>query len=127
MPTVGVLTNSGKALIASRLNGAGTSPTHVGWGTGPGPAEAADAGLDTPAPEARVQGTTSIVTTDVADDTYQVDATITATGTRTITEVGVFTAATAGSIFTKVSFDGIPVEADDTIRFVLGYQTTNPA
>lgn len=127
MATVGVLTNSGKALIASRLNGAGSAPTYIGWGTGPGPAEASDSELDTEAPEARVSGTATIETTDVMDDTYQVDGTITATGTRTITEVALFDAPTGGNIFTKVSFDGIPVEADDTIRFVLGYQTTNPS
>jgi hypothetical protein len=123
----GILTNAGKALLAQRLNGAGTRPDYVGWGSGTTAPAATQTALTTAATEARVQGTTSLVTTDVAGDTYEVDATLTANGTKTISEVGVFTAATAGTMFSRVVFDGIPVEADDTIRFVIGYRTSNPA
>lgn len=126
MPTVGVLTNAGKTKIAQRLKGIGTEPSWIGWGTGSGTAGVTQTTLFTEASEARVNGTTSVVTTGTTNDTYQVDGTITANGSKNITNVGNFDASTGGSMMMKISFDPIPVENQDTIRFIIGYQTVNP-
>jgi hypothetical protein len=97
-----VVTRKGKEIIATRMRGApasSTEPLNVGWGTGGlagGPFTAAnpDVGFFSESAEARVAGTSSLVTTTVTNDTYQVVGTITATGTRTITEVGLSDSAT---------------------------------
>jgi len=55
-------------------------------------AEITDTGL------ARVAGTVSRVTTTVTNDTYRVTTTWTASGSKTIEEVGVFNASSAGTM-----------------------------
>lgn len=113
-----VLTNTGIARIIAALFGdSHTAPVHVGWGTGAGTAAAADTTLFTEASEARTSGTKSKVTTTVADDTYQVTGSITAGGTKTITNAGLFDAATAGNLYIKGDFTGIALTAGDQIAF----------
>lgn len=119
-----VVTDSGKAINQHRLKGdAGWSePNYIGWGTGAGTASASDTALFTEASESRVQGTSSIETIAVTDDTYQVEGTLAADGSKTITNVGTFDAATSGRIHMKVDFTGVPLNENDTIRFILQYQ-----
>lgn len=72
----------------------GSSPTQAEpkilcWGLDPADAYTAantDVALFTEAPEARVTGTSSQVTTTTTNDTYQVTGTMTASATRAITE-----------------------------------------
>lgn len=91
-----LVVNTGLANATAAWNGYASRPLHVGWGTGSGQtATATD--LATPANESRVPGTSSQQTTNTADDTYQITGTIVATGSRAITEVGVFDAAGAGN------------------------------
>lgn len=68
------------------------------WGVGTGQA-VTDTALDTVAgtTEARTSGTPSAVTTTTTGDTLRVVGTITALGTRAITEVGLFDAVGSGS------------------------------
>ena len=92
--------NTGKAVLSGRM--IGTTPTQaephfLGWGTGATAGSATSTDLSTPASEARVSGTSTQVTTTVTNDTHQVLGTITATGAKTITNVGVFDAAGSGS------------------------------
>jgi hypothetical protein len=100
----------GKAVIAGRM--IGTTPTQIephwiDWGTGATAGSAASTGVSTPGGEARTVGTSSMVTTTVTNDTHQVVGTMVATGAKTITNVGLFDALTAGTLY--AIFDGISV------------------
>lgn len=90
-----VVTAKGREVIVGRMQG-GTptqvEPNIVGWGTGgvaggPFTAAVTDVAPFSEASEARVTGTSSTVTTTTTNDTYQVVATITAGGNKTIAEV----------------------------------------
>lgn len=87
-----VVTSKGREVIAGRMRGATPTqaePLNVGWGTNPNTLTAAvgDISPYAEASEARVAGTSSIVTTSTTNDTYQVVGTITAAGVKTIAEV----------------------------------------
>jgi hypothetical protein len=85
-----VVSARGREIITARMRGApaaGTEPLNVGWGTGVFTAAVSDVGPFIEASEARVAGTSSQVTTTTTNDTYQVVATITAAGGKTISEV----------------------------------------
>jgi hypothetical protein len=85
-----VVVSKGREIISARMRGApaaGTEPLNIGWGTGAFTAAVSDVGPFAEASEARVAGTSSQVTTTTTNDTYQVVGTITAAGTKTITEV----------------------------------------
>jgi hypothetical protein len=58
-------------------------------------AEITDSGLQ------RVEGTVTIITTTVTNDTKQITYTFTATGTKAIEEVGIFSAASAGTMLSR--------------------------
>jgi hypothetical protein len=114
-----VLTNIGKALAATRMKGGSAEPVHLGWGTGPGVADVSDNALFTEAPEARVAGVSSLQTTNVPNDTYQVTATLTATAPRTITNAGLFDAPVGGSLFVHGDFPGVTLQPGDQIQFTV--------
>lgn len=118
MAQVDKSTNAGSAIIANRIKGAGTEPNYAHWGTGVGAAVVTDTALGTARAEARVAGTSSIVTTTVTNDTYQNVATITCASTSAaITEYGQFDASTAGNMLIRSSFDAINVNVGDSIQF----------
>lgn len=113
-----VFANSGKAIVTNRLKGAGTEPLYTAWGTGAGTASAADTTLFAEASEARVAGTSTQQTTTVTNDTYQVVGTMTVAGAgKTITNVGLFDAVTAGNLFVKSDFTGIALNIGESIQF----------
>lgn len=125
MATTVVLTNAGRAILTNRIIGAGTTPSYVGWGTGAGTAAAADTALvteDVTGGYARINGTTSRVTTSQTNDTYQVVATITALASLTITEAGVFDAVAAGNMLIHGTFTGIALSTSDSITFTVKLQ-----
>jgi hypothetical protein len=120
-----VVTNAGKTIKMNRLKGTGTEPAYVGWGTGAGTAAIADTTLFTEAAEARVAGTTSIVTTTTTNDTYQNIATITCAGSgKTITNAGNFDASTSGNLHVKGDFTGLALNVGDSIQFTIKDQHT---
>ena len=121
MPTV--ITDGGKKVIIDALNG--VAPSHVGWGTGEGTTSEEDTSLFTEASEDRVDGTNSVITTSVTDDTYQVVAEMIADGTKTVTNAGLFTASTEGDLVFKTDFDGVPLEENDKIEFTFKIQQTS--
>jgi hypothetical protein len=94
-----LLTSNGRDILLDRFRNLGgttyaNEPKVVGWGLGgaaggPFTAAASDVAMFQEAPEARVSGTSSIVTTTTTNDTYQVTGTITCTqgGGETITEM----------------------------------------
>lgn len=113
-----VFTNAGKAIVSNRIKGSGTEPNQIAWGTGAGTAAAADTTLFTEASEARVAGTSSQVTTTVTNDTYQVVGTMTVAGAgKTITNAGLFDAASAGNMLVKGDFTGIALNVGESIAF----------
>ena len=117
-----VLTNAGRSIVQNRLNGAGTAPNYLAWGTGVGTAAATDTTLFTEASEARVAGTASLQTTSVTNDTYQVTGTMTAGAGKTITNAGLFDASTAGNLFLKADFTGVALNSGDSITFTWKWQ-----
>lgn len=125
--------NGGKAVISGRMFGATptqTEPHYIGWGTGATAGAATSTDLSTPAAEARANGTSSQFTTTQTNDTHQVLGTITATGAKTITNVGVFDATGSGSPpsggVLYAIFDGLSqaLNSGDSIQFTCRIQFT---
>lgn len=110
-----IFTTAGKGFVTSTL----TSSTgkYVGWGTGAGTAAIGDTTLSTEAAEARVSGTQSQQTTTVTNDTYQVAGTLTSASTQTITNAGVLSASTVGTLILHSDFTGVPLVSGDSIAF----------
>jgi hypothetical protein len=115
-----VITNSGEEWCSERMagvQGAGTNnvPTldghFVGWGTGAGTAAKADTTLSTEATEARAVGTVTVVGTG-SSAKYQCTGTLTADGTKTITN-------TSGVLIVHGDFTGIPLVLNDSITFTI--------
>lgn len=94
-----VVTRKGKDILSGRLIGATPSqaePKVITWGLNPATltAAATDVAMFDESSEARVSGTSTQQTTTNANDTYQVVGTITAGGSRAITEFGMFDSTT---------------------------------
>jgi hypothetical protein len=116
-----LLVNTGRAIITNRINGGGTTPQYIGWGTGAGTTGATDTTLFTEVLP-RVSGTASQVTTSTTNDTFQVVGTQTAGVNETITNAGLFDASTSGNLFVKGDFTGIALNTGDSIQFTFKVQ-----
>jgi hypothetical protein len=118
-----IVTNTGKGVITSRFL-ANQAPIElfVGWGTGTGTASATDISLFTESVEERAQATISQVTTTSTDDTVQCVGTLQATGSRSITNAGMFDAATSGNLIVKGDFVPVALNIDDSICFTIKIQ-----
>ena len=112
MAVATVATFAGRGIIWNRMKGAGAEAKNIGWGTGSGQtftqlitgSASANVNLFAPATEARTAGTSSILTTTQLGDTYQVTGTVVcAVGAKTITEAGLFDAASPVSPTTTVT------------------------
>lgn len=124
--------NGGLGIITNRIKGAGTEPLNVGWGTGAGTTAKTDTTLFTEALVALTAGTTDHTagtstqqTTTTTSDTYQVVATRTATGAGTVTNAGLWDAASGGTLFLKGDFTGIGLASGDSIQFTVKAVFTN--
>lgn len=123
-----VLTTVGKQWIVDVLDGTvAVTADFIGWGTGAGTAAVGDTDLFTPATEARVSATR----TQPAADTIRWVAQITADGTKTITNAGVFDGAGTGSppsggtpLIAHGDFTGVALVAGDKIEFTANLQIT---
>lgn len=118
-----VYTSAGEEAVVDLIDG--TSATHldntnahVAQGTGTNAAAKGDTALQIEASEARVAATTS----QSAADTNQWVATITADGTKAITEAGLFNASTAGTLIIRSVFSAINVASGDSIQFTFTLQ-----
>lgn len=120
-----ILTNVGIKGIIAKLN-ATTPPKHIAWGTGSGAPAAGDTALGTESAESRVEGTNTIVTETVTDDTYQVVGTLTSASTQTISEAGLLSAASGGDLYVRGTFTGIALEVDDAIQFTIKTRIGQP-
>ncbi len=121
-----LLTNTGIKGIIAKLN-ATTPPKYIAWGTGGSVApDATDTTLETESAEARTEGTNTIVTEEVTDDTYQVVGIITSLSGQTISEVGLLSADENGDLYVRGNFTGIPLETDDAIQFTVKTRIGQP-
>ncbi len=114
--------DTGKQWVVDKLDDSSASTMNrVGWGTGAGTTGETDTTLFTEAAETRATGTVTQETTTVTGDTYQVVGTITATGTKTITNAALFDSVAGGTdiMSIKGDFTGIPLLANDSIEFTI--------
>lgn len=115
--------NSGLAKITSLIVAANS--LWLQWGTGTGAVASANTVTTTSTTEARVAAALSQATTNVTNDTLQATATVTAAGTRAITEMGLFDAAgtgsppTGGNMDFYASFTSIGLNSGDSIAFTV--------
>jgi len=119
-----LLVNTGKAVVTNRINGSGTTPLYVAWGTGAGTTAATDTTLftESSSPATRATGTASQQTTSVTNDTFQVVGTLTSGTSQTITNAGTFDAVSSGNLFVKGDFTGIALNNGDSIQFTVKVQ-----
>ena len=112
-----IYTDVGENRTADFFDGANSAPANwlVGWGTGAGTAAKGDTTLFTEAGESRVNLTEAQPSSNINSLT----ATMTATGSRTITNAGVFDAATAGNMVIKGDFTGQVLANGDKIDFTI--------
>ena len=118
-----VVTNVGRAHIAGLLSNTVAEPTnyYIAWGTGAGTAGVGDTTLFTEV-DSRVAATTTRVTTTVSNDTSQNVATLTASASRNITNAGVWTASSGGTLIQKSDHATVPLLTNDSIQYTFKIQ-----
>lgn len=114
-----IVTNAGKAQLALLAGDStaipftyfavGTSTTAVAAGDTTLTAEITDSGL------ARAVGAISRVTTTTANDTYQLALTFTASASKTVEEIGVFNAASVGTMLSHALTTSKVLATNDTL------------
>ncbi len=114
----GIVTNAGVNYMASDFAAGLASPRISAFnfhdsGTGTNAPAVTDTGLQTPAGPVRVTGTQS----NPAANQYKTVATITYSSALTITEWGLFSASTAGTLWDRRTFSAISVASGDSIQF----------
>lgn len=128
--TRNLITNDGKAAMASRCNGSGGEAafTSIGQGTGATAAAATDTALEAGKTAsgsadsgvhalATASVTASRVTTTVTNDTAQLVGTVAELATLAITESGVFNADTNGKMLCRQVFTAVNVVSGDSLQF----------
>ncbi len=116
-----VFTNVGRQVTTNRVKGSGPEPNYIGWGSGSGTAVVTDTTLFSEI-LSRTLGTSTQVTTTTTSDTYQVVGTVSAAGSVTITNAGLFDAATGGNLFMKGNFTGVALTIGEGIQFTMKVQ-----
>jgi len=118
-----LITTVGVSGIAARINGSGSPAayTYIALGTGTDAAADADTQLVaeiTTSGGARASASVSLVTTDTAGDTAQLQNTFNFTtgGTFAITESGVLNAASTGTLLARQVFSAINVASGDSLQ-----------
>lgn len=126
-----VITNTGMAGVASRINGAGGEAIfdYIAVGTGTTGADAGDSALETELAVdglSRAQdGTPTRETTTQTNDTATADITFTVTGSgQAVTEAGLLNAAAAGVLLVYDVFSAINVTGGDTLIITIKVQVT---
>lgn len=115
-----VFTHVGKAWVVDKMDDSQASTMNrIGWGTGAGTASEADTTLFSEDNDGRATATLSQQTVNVSGDTFQAIGTITSSGTKTITNAGLFDAASGGNMLVKGDFTGIPLLSGDSIEFTI--------
>ena len=117
-----VLTNVGEEWAASRMAGTGSlniAATHIGWGTGTATAVKGDTALGT---EVGTRGSATATLNGTGSSAkFQAVATLTnsSAGSYAITEAGLFSASSSGSMFVRGDFAVINLNDGDQITFTI--------
>ena len=120
-----VYTQAGEEVVVDLIDGVSSAQldaanAKIAQGTGAGTAGKGDTTLFTEASEARVATTIS----QPAADQNRWVGTITADGTKTVIEAGLFDAVSAGNLIIHGDFAGIAVVANDKIEFTIELEQT---
>lgn len=115
-----LVTDAGKAGVASRINGSGAEAafTYIAVGTGTTAANAADTTLETEIVDsglARVAASVSRVTVDVTNDGARLTTTFSVSGTKAVTESGILNAGAAGVLLARQVFSAVNVVSGDSL------------
>lgn len=114
-----LVTNAGKALVAGLMTGDVTNFfDYIEVGIGTTAAAVTDTALESAIVDsglARAASTNSRVTTDVTNDTAQFLKAFSVTGTKAVTESGVFDASSTGNMLARQVFSAINVVSGDTL------------
>lgn len=123
MRVANLITNAGAAAVAAQISGAATIPVfqYVGVGLGTATATATATALTSEILDsglARGTATVSRVTTDVTNDTAQLVLSFSVTGTKAVTESGVFNhiGTALGTMLAYQIFSAINVVSGDTLQ-----------
>lgn len=118
-----LITTAGVSGIAARINGSGSPAAYTYIALGLGTTAAADANTQleseiTTSGGARAAASVSLVTTDTAGDTAQLQNTFNFTtgGTFAITESGVLNSASTGTLLARQVFSAINVASGDSLQ-----------
>lgn len=113
-----LVVTAGKQLVASRLINSGTAPSHIGIGASNTPSALAQTGLIAEATRvacsSSATGAVALMTSTFAPGV----------GTGVIQEAGIFNAASAGIMLSRVAFGSITKSAGDTL-IINWYITVN--
>lgn len=124
-----LITNAGRGLISGRINGSGSpaAATYIAVGTGATAANASDTTLQTETSTSglgRVNGTVSLVTTTVTNDTAQVTTTFSVSGSVAVTEAGLLNASSSGTLLARQVFSAVNVVNGDSLAITWKIQNT---
>jgi hypothetical protein len=122
----GLVTTAGVNYMATDFTSGGATPTISGFkyhdcGTGTNAAATGDTALQTPAGTARVVGTPSNPSANI----YRTVAQISFTSSLAITEWGLFSASSSGTLWDRRVFSARNVDSGESITFT--YDLTIPA
>lgn len=117
-----VYTQAGEELVTDILDGTVSVPAnwYLGWGTGAGTAAKGDTTLFTESAEARVAATMSQPTADK----NRFVATLTASASRTITNAGILSASTGGTLLLHSDHAGQVLASGDKIEYTFTHEHT---
>lgn len=119
-----VITNAGEEWTVDKFKETvSTEPNYVGWGTGAGTAAKADTDLFTPANSdpgnvLRILGTSS-KTGSGSTAKYQVVATLQAVSGITVTNAGLWTAVSGGTLVVHGDHTGVALATGDQITYTI--------
>ena len=118
-----IYTQAGEEAVVDLIDGISSTVLNatnakIGWGTGAGTHAKTSTTLFTEASEARVAAAVS----QPAADKNQWVATLTADAAKTITEAGLFNAATVGTLVVAGDFTGVALALGDKIEFTISLE-----
>jgi hypothetical protein len=127
-----LITNTGLAGLASRLNGDGSAAafTYLALGTGTTGAAAGNTALEAEITDSgleRAAATPSRDTDTATNDTAVLTKTWTASGTKAVTEAGALNADVAGILLGRQVFDAINVVSGDSLQITYEFTFANAA
>lgn len=116
-----VWTNVGQAFAIDQMddNTATASPAYYGaWGSGSTTPAVGDTALVSENAEARTQ-ILAASQSQPASNTIQWVYSITATGTRTVQETGIFSAASSGNMYIRIVHGSLALESGDEVTYTI--------